>query len=186
MSPPAAHIFLPASTGLDPAMATPVAGCICVLTGVCSGGVPYGLVADGDWHLTSRKPTPKAPGASGSLSYDEYTLVPGVDFPANARSVRVYVKAVITAAGAFAVDLYALKMHNSTGSVATEFWRQTGVLTPVGGSIDAGYTIDVPRQPVGYPSTITDNLVFRFYWTIGAGPTKATESCTVFGWRVDG
>jgi len=182
----AGSLHLPLSTGLDPASATAVTDAVCVASGGCTAGTPTGFVADGDWLFPTSRPTPILPLAGGSLSYDEYHLVAGVNYPGNARALRVLCQAHLANATPFGASMELHLLHIASANVIAIPWHQETICIPIGGVLDAAWTLDISIVNPSATPGLSVNTNFRLYWSIGAGPVKSLEQCTVLGWRIEG
>lgn len=188
MSPiqPAVAITMPTITGL--AIDTTFA--VLIASGFCSGAAVPSIawMIDGDWTTHAAAPTVVSSGTPGNLTTDTFHLVAGVDFPRNARAVRLKFQANIQAAANFDYD-YQIQLTDASGNLYGVVAAQSGGTVVSGGNpMFVTAQMDVPRLVFGLGSTAGGaDLRVKIAWSIsGAARVKSGEVAQVMGWKAGG
>jgi hypothetical protein len=185
--PSSATIDIPASTGLDPATASPTGDAVCAVAAVASAlDTPDRFVAGGDWvelNSGSLPPVISPPSNGTGNAFDRYNLTVGTHFPRNARAVRCVFEAEFTGVAANNLELDArIGVCHSTSSARTtdvKVVRSTHQFSATGTNI-ISITADIQRIP---EASIGAGMTVRIDWGATGHTGKSNEECEIVGWR---
>jgi hypothetical protein len=134
-------------------------------------------------HLEYSITPPVAPSASALVS-SEYTLVPNVNFPSNARRLKLYLRCLINGVAATefeyqrVVRVYQFATANLIATVLGP--RMMGVI-PAGGTFAEGFEVTIPITS-RFPTLTMASQLIKVDYT-GFGYTSRTfDFAHVVGW----
>lgn len=154
---------------------------------VGAGPIERGFVSTNGLTLCNPNVSIAGPAVVAASTTDTYTLLPGVHFPANARSVVVSISSGFTGAGASSFDqLHTnVNVYDSTGAarVANAWNANLPVVYSGSGTANVGFRCEIPIIPFGsLNAEIDDRLVFVVEWS--SVTARTGQSVTVVGWRL--
>jgi hypothetical protein len=177
---PTSAIVLPLSTGLVDSTLDAV--CLAALpTSVLA--VPSGAVADGEMLHLADQIANISPTAS-SLLQDDYTLIEGTHFPANARAVKVFMQATFTgpAGGDLTVSGRALVKHGAAVAAQVHMFGGNNTYDAAGNArVVATFVVSRIPPMSGNPGP---DLDFSVLWSPSGAATKINENVDVVGWKL--